>query len=72
MKIDFQMADEREVVIFTPLTERAHRWLSANVAEDRLWFGPSLMIDPEFADVLVNEMLTDGLTFVAGPKDYPQ
>lgn len=72
MKIDFQMADEGEIVVFTPLTERARQWIGMNVAEDRLWFGPSLMIDPEFADVLVNEMLTDGLTFMPGPAEYRQ
>ncbi len=72
MKIDFQMAEEGEIVLFTPLTERARQWIGMNVAEDRLWFGPSLMIDPEFAGVLIDEMLTEGLTFIASPDEYRQ
>lgn len=72
MKIDFQMAEEGEIVLFTPLTERAHRWIGMNVAEDRLWFGASLMIDPGFASVLLDEMLTEGLTFMAIPHEYRQ
>jgi len=56
MKLDFEIARNGTIVLFTPLTERAHRWVDANVAEDRLWLGPSLVIEQTFARVLVDEM----------------
>jgi hypothetical protein len=45
MKLDFEIANDGTIVLFTPLTERARRWVDANVAEDRLWFGPSRVIE---------------------------
>lgn len=72
MKIDFQMTDEGEIVLFTPLTERARQWVGTNVAEDRQWFGPSLVIEPEFATVLVEGMLTEGLSCMASQEEYRQ
>lgn len=72
MKIDFQLTDEGEIVLFTPLTERAREWVGTNVAEDRQWFGPSLVIEPEFASVLVHEMVTEGLNWVASQEEYRQ
>jgi len=56
MKLDFEIANDGTIVLFTPLTERAHRWVDVNVAEDRLWLGPSLVIEQTFARVLVDEM----------------
>jgi hypothetical protein len=72
VKIDFQMSDEGEIVLFTPLTERAREWVGTNVAEDRQWFGASLMIESEFAGVLVKEMLSEGLSFVESEQEYAQ
>jgi hypothetical protein len=72
MKLDFEIADEGVIVLFTPITERAHRWVEANVAEDRLWFGPSLVIERTFAPVLVSEMSAEGLLLAACREAYAQ
>ena len=72
MKLDFEIADQGAIVLFTPLTERAHRWVEANVAEDRQWFGPSLMIENAFAQVLVHGMFTEGLLLGIYPETYAQ
>ena len=72
MKLDFEIAEEGAIVLFTPLTERAHRWVEANVAEDRKWFGPSLVIENEFAKVLVHGMSIDGLLLRAYHETYAQ
>ena len=70
MKLDFEIANDGTIVLFTPLTERAHRWVDANVAEDRLWFGPSLVIEHTFARVLVNEMFASGLLLASHQEVY--
>ena len=72
MKFDFEIADNGAIVLFTPLTERAHRWVDANVAEDRQWFGPSLVIEQTFARVLVDELCTSGLILVEQLQAYAQ
>lgn len=71
MKLDFEIADEGAIVLFTPLTEQAHRWVERNVAEDRR-FGPSLVIERAFAQMLVKEMAVDGLFFAAHRERYVQ
>jgi hypothetical protein len=65
MKLDFEIANEGAAVLLTPLTERARRWVDANVAEDGQWFGPSLVIEDAFARVLVHGMFIDGLLLAA-------
>ena len=72
MKLDFEIANEGAIVLFTPLTERARRWVEANVAEDRQWFGPFLMIENAFAQVLVHGMFIDGLLLGAYQETYAQ
>jgi hypothetical protein len=72
MKLDFEIANEGAIVLFTPLTERAHRWVEANVAEDRQWFGPSLVIEDAFARVLVHGMFIDGFLLATCQETYAQ
>lgn len=71
MKLDFEIADEGAVVLFTPITERARRWVKTNVAEDRQ-FGPSLVFEHAFAEVLVREIAIDGFCFAAHRERYAQ
>ncbi len=71
MKLDFEIADEGALVLFTPITQRAPRWVERNVAEDRL-FGRWLVFECEFARVLVKEMAADGLFLAAHRERYVQ
>jgi hypothetical protein len=71
MKVDFEIADEGTIILFTPITERAQRWVERNIAEDRQ-FGPSLVIEHAFAQMLVKEMAIDGLFLVAHRERYAQ
>jgi hypothetical protein len=72
MKLDFEIADDGPVVLFTPLTARAYQWVEAHIAEDRQWFGRALMVERAFAPVLVNGMVGEGMLFGALNEDYKQ
>jgi len=38
---DLRVRSEGTIVLFTPVTPRAKRWINANVQPDAQWFGPS-------------------------------
>ncbi len=71
MKLDFDIADEGPIVLFTPITEKARQWVKSNVPEDRR-FGPSLVFEHTFAEMLVREIAIDGFCFAAHRERYAQ
>lgn len=72
MKLDFEIADDGPIILFTPLSARAYQWVEANVAEDRQWFGSALMVERAFAPVLVKEMAGEGMLFGTLGEAYKQ
>ena len=72
MKLDFEVSDDGPVVLLKPLTFRAYRWLEANIAEDRQWFGDALLVERDFVPVLVDEMLDKGMLFETLREAYTQ
>lgn len=70
MKIDFEIADDGAMVLFTPLTERARHWVEANLIGIREWFGAALMVEEAMAPLLVDEMINYGMVFRPTSEAY--
>lgn len=64
-KVDVQVVNEGSIFLFRPMTKRAERWISKNVAtEPWQWLGRSLAVDHRFAFDLAEGMQGDGLTLI--------
>lgn len=72
MKLDFEFTDDGPVILLTPLSQRAHQWVKANIADDRQWFGGALLVERTFAPALVEGMVSDGMLFGALSENYTQ
>jgi hypothetical protein len=53
----FDVLDEGSVVLITPLTKKAQRWMRENVeSESWQWLGGGLGVDSRYADQLISAM----------------
>lgn len=48
------------IVLVRPQTADVKRWLEENTAEDALWFGGALVVEPRYVDDLVLGMIAEG------------
>lgn len=66
-KPDILIRDEGTIVLFTPSSRRAQKWVKENVqTESWQWMGrSSFAVDHRFAQDLISGMEADGLTFGA-------
>lgn len=65
---DFRVENHGSVFLLRPLTVRAHDWIVAHVADDALWFGRALVVEPRYVENIVDGMTIDGLS---GEGHYP-
>jgi hypothetical protein len=58
---DVRIRNEGTIVLFTPITPRAKRWISANVQPNAQWFGNALVVQHRYAARLAAAMRSAGL-----------
>ncbi|MCI0558137.1 MAG: hypothetical protein MN733_06550 [Nitrososphaera sp.] len=60
---DFDITNDRSIMVFTPLTEAAKDWVEKNVhLEDWQRLGKGFGVDYRFAGNLIDGIICDGLT----------
>lgn len=60
-KRDFIVADHGSIVLLTPVTPAAHRWIQENLPEDRQTWGLSVVVEPRYINDIVAGIQNDGL-----------
>jgi hypothetical protein len=59
---DLRVDDLGSIVLLTPLTGDAQRWVDANLSvEQRQWLGGALAVEPRCVDALLDAAVADGL-----------
>lgn len=59
---DFLFADHGSITLLTPLTEAAQDWITCNLPDDALTFGPGVVIEPRYVGAILDGLTGDGLT----------
>lgn len=61
---DFAFAHHGSVTVLVPLNDTAREWIDENVAqtEETQWFGKGLVIEPRYADPVLDGIAEAGLT----------
>lgn len=59
---DVTIANHGSIVLVTPMTKAAKKWIDANVSDESQWFGKSLVVEPRYVENLVEGMQGEGLT----------
>lgn len=49
------------LALVTPVSQAAQEWLVANVHQDSLWYGGSLVVEPRYLDGLIDGLVEAGL-----------
>lgn len=61
-KIDAQVENHGSVWLIRLLSRSARKWVTDNVADDAMYFGNALAVEPRYVRDIANAMLADGLT----------
>lgn len=61
MKTDIEISNQGSIILMRPATDAGRDWISANVDPDAMWFGRSLVVEPRYAEDLIDGMRGDGL-----------
>jgi hypothetical protein len=60
--VDFTVDwDGGSIVLVRPLSEAAEAWLAEHIADDAMWFGGALAVEPRYIEALIDGMVEDGL-----------
>lgn len=59
---DFEFRNHGSICIMVPRTNEAVDWVDANVSEDRINFAGGFVVEPRYAENLINGIENDGLT----------
>lgn len=66
MNPDIEVINHGSVIALRPLTPSGDDWISANLAlEPWQWFGGCAVIDPRYAEAILDGMSNDGLQISA-------
>jgi hypothetical protein len=60
--IDIRVEDHGSIVLLNPTTEIGQQWLDDNIDPEALWWGRKLAVEPRYVEVIVQAMISDGLT----------
>jgi hypothetical protein len=58
---DIQISDHGSIVLFTPMTDNARKWIRRHIPEDAQYFGPSLAVERRYAGDIADGMAEAGL-----------
>jgi hypothetical protein len=56
----FTVEPHGTIVLVRPLTDDVKRWLEENTAEDAVWFGGALVVEPRYLDDLYHGLVAEG------------
>lgn len=60
--MDIHVINHGSVIALRPMTPTANDWIESNLClESWQWFGGSIVIDPRYAESILDEMANDGL-----------
>lgn len=60
---DFLVVNHGSIVTFKPLTDDAQEWCEEKLqGEDTLMFGGAYVVEPRYADDIMEGIINDGLT----------
>jgi hypothetical protein len=60
---DFLIINHGSIVTFKPLTEEAEAWCEEKlVGDDVMWFGGAVVVEPRYAEPIMEGIVADGLT----------
>lgn len=62
--VDVRVENHGSVLLFQLLTDEAKAFVEAYVQHERMYFGKALVVEPRYAEVLVEGMRNDGLVVV--------
>lgn len=62
MDCDFEAYQDISIVILTPLTEEAKKWVEEFLPDDKLYLGRGIAIEPRYIENVCYAIITDGLT----------
>jgi len=57
--------DEGSILLFYPNTQEARDWLASNTSSDSLWYNAALVVEPRYAEDLIEAMQEQGFTLSA-------
>ena len=60
--VDVIVIHHGSLVGIRPNTDHAETWIGEYVDPDAQWFGRQLMVEPRYADDILDAMASDGLT----------
>jgi len=61
MAADVTLTNHGSLIGLNLLTAEARVWASEHLPEDASWFGGAVMVEPRYADAIVDGMMCDGL-----------
>jgi hypothetical protein len=65
MKTDFHFHNHGSITLLEPVTRAGKAWVAEHIPSDALrWGRDSVVIEPRYADDILNGIINDGLTVI--------
>lgn len=64
--VDFKFANHGSVTVLTPISEAAKAWIDENIDPDAQKWAGGVVIEPRYADAVLNGISGDGFSIAAG------